>query len=107
MLYFSIIVCGKVEFPLGERSAGLLRTSTSSPSGNFVPLVLVILVVAEILVFVMAFVLEKERFGMKTGSLWTGTGNFEIQDGKDVDILHRPGSESQCHGHARYDLTLI
>ena len=92
---------------MGERSAWLLRTSTSSPSGNFVPLVLAVLVVAEILVFDMAFVLEKERSGMKTRSLRTGTRSFEIQDGEDVDILHRPGSESQCHGHARYDLTLI
>ena len=89
MLYFSIIVCDKVEFPL------------------VVPLVLALLVIAEILVFVMASVLEKERSGIKTRSLWTGIRNFEIQDGEDVGILRRPGSESQSYGHAWYDLTLI
>ena len=89
MLYFSIIVCDKVEFPL------------------VVPLVLALLVIAEILVFVMASVLEKERSGIKTRSLWTGIRNFEIQDGEDVGILCRPGSESQSYGYAWYDLTLI
>ena len=88
MLYFSIIVCDKVEFPL------------------VVPLVLALLVIAEILVFVMASVLEKERSGIKTRSLWTGIRNFEIQDGEDVGIPRRPGSESQSYGHAWYDLTL-
>ena len=70
---------------------GLLRTSTSSPSWNVEPLVLALLVIAEILVFVIAFVLGKQRSGMATRSLPTGTRNFQIHAGKDVDVLRRPG----------------
>ena len=37
--------------------------------------------------FRTAFVLSKQRTGMKTRSLGTGTRNFEIQDGEDGDVL--------------------
>ena len=51
------------------------------------------LVLADVLVFAMAFILGKQRSRGKTRNLRTGTRNFEIQDGEDVDLLRRPDNE--------------
>ena len=60
---------------------------------NFEDLVLALLVIADVLVLVMAFVLGKQRPGMKTKSLRTETKKFEIQDGEEAYSMVRLNSE--------------
>ena len=47
-------------------------------------------VIMEILVFVLSLVFRKQRSGMKTRGLWTGTRNFEIEDDEHADVLRKP-----------------
>ena len=58
--------------------SGLLRTWTSSPSEDFEALVLALLVLADVLVFVMAYVYDKQKSEIKTRNIRTGTRNFGI-----------------------------
>ena len=80
--------------------AGLLRTSTSSPSRNFEALVRLLKVVANVIVLSMGpmawvFVIGEQISGIQSRSLWTETRNLKIQDGEDVDVLRRSGPRSQ------------
>ena len=68
---------------------GLLRTSTSSLVES---LVSVLIVIADILVFVICFRMMAGTFRIETRSLRTETWDLKI---RDVDVLRRPELENE------------
>ena len=79
---------------------GLLRTSTSSPSSILIKsIVFVLIVIADILVFIHGLRACEQVSGIEIMSLRTGTRNLKLQDGEYVDVLRRSGLLSSSEKH--------